>query len=78
MKNELTKKELQDLLKVAGKITREKEALLDAFNVKLTRCQAVAASAFQVLNLALQEPKDSAMTAHLVHVATVALGTIED
>jgi len=45
---------------------------------EVTRIKAVAASAYQVLNLALQEPKDSAMTAHLVHVATVALGTIED
>jgi hypothetical protein len=45
---------------------------------EVVRCKAVAASAYQVLNLALQEPKDSAMTAHLVHCATVALGTIED
>jgi hypothetical protein len=51
---------------------------LQATRVELNRVKAVAASAYQVLNLALQEPKDSAMTAHLVHVATVALGTIED
>lgn len=44
----------------------------------LVHVKAVAASAYQVLNLALNEPKDSAMTAHLVHCATVALGTIED
>jgi hypothetical protein len=45
---------------------------------EVTRCKAVAASAYQVLNLALIEPKDSAMTKHLVHVCAVALGTIEE
>lgn len=45
---------------------------------ELRRTKAVAASASQVLNLALQEPKDSGMTKHLVHVVAVALGTIEE
>ena len=77
-KNELTKKEMRDLLMVAGAHGHKEFLRANANFEDAVRVKAVAASAYQVLNLALIEPKDSAMTKHLVHCATVALGTIEE
>jgi hypothetical protein len=45
---------------------------------ELRRLSAVAASAYQVLNLAMAEPSTSRIAYHMVHCATVALGTIEE
>lgn len=78
----MSKKKNQDAsapaLKVANGSLNAALHDLRAHEAELHRVKSVAASAYQVIELAMAEPPTSGIAKHLVHCAAVALSTIED
>jgi hypothetical protein len=75
MKNKTLKQDAALVLANAFVNAQLKE--LNRLSHELHRAKSVAASAYQVVELAMAEPQNSQIAKHLVHCAAVALSTIE-
>jgi len=74
----MSKRKQNPALIVANALINAQLRDLRAQAVELNRVKSVAASAYQVIELAMAEPPTSGIAKHLVHVAAVALSTIEE